>query len=454
MGVPLKSYEGFKSLIDPDSSNHQYFRQEANNFTLFALIVHDPALHSEFDRTININFEFFDRITGDDFVFFVLTKPSENWFNRRSNREYYTNINRDTLDNNTKLDTYGLCNYFDIDYSELPVIILSNSLTFNGFVTVKTNENIIESQFNRISRFCYDKHGFFNMFEDEDFRSLINEIKQEETDFYINRATSIAEGMVDLFSTTNEEQKLVAMNALSNKVFEKVNQLRQTKNAEFDSRIEQLILFIATRFATLNSSANHHALQLLDGLEHESQVLLETLNAIYPIFLNTKSELEFSAGIIPLTKIFEIEINLSFVQYIRYLLSIEMPKYFNKPDRTKRNVYFPTREFPTELDVSVNVNSYTNNKFQPPELGKTRLALMVLAENNRLPKEFNKAKIQTLLTHWEKIRLIRNNVAHTGVLQSNDLNEIIEIFSLMQRQGILGEIIKLKESLKINPNGL
>lgn len=448
MGVPLKSYEGFKSLIDPDSSNHQYFRQEANNFTLFALIVHDPALHSEFDRTININFEFFDRITGDDFVFFVLTKPSENWFNRRSNREYYTSINRDTLDNNTKLDTYGLCNYFDIDYSELPVIILSNSLTFNGFVTVKTNENIIESQFNRISRFCYDKHGFFNMFEDEDFRSLINEIKQEETDFYINRATSIAEGMVDLFSITNEEQKLVAMNALSTKIFEKVNKLRQTQSGEFDNRIEQLILFIATRFATLNSSANHHALQLLDGLEPESRILLETLNAIYPTLHNTKAELEFSAGIIPLTKLFEIEVNLSFIQHIRYLLDVEMPKYFNKPDRTKRNLFFPTRAFPTESDVSINVNKSINNKFQPPELGGTERAVKVLIENKKLPQSFDKNKIQSLMKYWEDIRLIRNAVAHTGALTNKDLDKIIEIFSSMQREGILEEIIKLKESLK------
>lgn len=448
MGYPLSSYEGFKALLDNQSINHSHYRQETSKFKLFGIIVHDPLVNNEFDDFINQRFESFDRITGDNFLFFALAQPSERWHQRHSQRDYHLFIKDEVSHQEKKLDTYSFCKYFDVEYTDLPVLILSNSLTFDGFISVKTNTTILPYQLEEISQFCDMQDGFFNMFQDEEFKSLINRINKETTDFYVNRATSIAEGMVDLFSITNEEQKLVAMNALSTKIFEKVNKLRQTQSGEFDNRIEQLILFIATRFATLNSSANHHALQLLDGLEPESRILLETLNAIYPTLHNTKAELEFSAGIIPLTKLFEIEVNLSFIQHIRYLLDVEMPKYFNKPDRTKRNLFFPTRAFPTESDVSINVNKSINNKFQPPELGGTERAVKVLIENKKLPQSFDKNKIQSLMKYWEDIRLIRNAVAHTGALTNKDLDKIIEIFSSMQREGILEEIIKLKESLK------
>ena len=81
-------------------------------------------------------------------------------------------------------------------------------------------------------------------------------------------------------------------------------------------------------------------------------------------------------------------------------------------------------------------------------MGGTERAVKVLIENKKLPQSFDKNKIQSLMKYWEDIRLIRNAVAHTGALTNKDLDKIIEIFSSMQREGILEEIIKLKESLK------
>lgn len=459
MGYPLTSYRAFKELSDKNSKMHNRYKKLTERFTLFALIVHDPIKNLDFDRYINQNFERLDRITGDNFLFFTLVRPSDRWLERTSNRNHHQYLSETQFSQDMQLDVYGFCKYLNIDYSELPVIILGNSLTFNGFFSVKTNHRIFGEQMEEISQFCDEVCGFFNMFTDGRFHHLINRIKKIEQALFINRTKSIADGVIDLLSIYNESR---ASSSLSQKIKQEIGDIRSfqktlsNEDGNYEEllevgnqRIEDLLLFLATRFSSIAQNQDQF-FTLDNGYENESHILLKTFNSINYI-INSNGTIDTSIGIIPLTKIFEIETNLSFVQYIREILYIDMPTYFNKPYKSKERFYFsPNEKLVGNNPKPIDFNQQKNGKYVPPAIGQSRLAVETLFLEKNLPDYFDHQNFNNFLRKWTRLAEIRNQAAHTGHLGKNDFAEVCDIFAWIKNNGFDKSMIELKEDLRNN----
>lgn len=458
MGLPLSSYKMLNNFIDAKRIGDNEFIEKTQSYTLYGLIVHDPMVHIRLNNLIRDRFTQLDRHTGDNFLFFTLTDAPPRWLDRTSNRNYHDFlINDNPQPTDPQIDVYGFCQYLDIDYNELPVIILTNNLTFDGFQTVKTNYHLLEEQFEEISDFCDEVQGFFNMFTDRRFKNLIASLNNQEQNIWIKKTKSIAEGIIDLFSITETNDSVHSMSIVYEKVIQEIQLQAEKFNLDYvdeeyaneaERRIEELKLYLSTRFAQSNYINQNHILHLENGFETESFILLKTFNSVAHC-LSINNQIDNSIGILPITKIFEIEINLSFVQYIRETLDIDMPAYFNKPFRNRGNFkFYPDEKIVGNNPKPIDFNQIKNNKFIPPGIGQTEVAVRTLSLDDNLPSEFLNSQFSDFMHQWKILRELRNLAAHTGSLRKQDFNRALQAFQWMESNGFNRKIIELKNELK------
>jgi len=123
-------------------------------------------------------------------------------------------------------------------------------------------------------------------------------------------------------------------------------------------------------------------------------------------------------GVICLAKVFENEINLSVVHWIRKELGIQIPQFFNRPQRDVRAVMVP--DIPRGREIDFNMGSH--NKWLPPGIGQSELAFVDLSRTN-IPKDLGMELWELLLAKWKIIRKKRNAAAHTQVLSKQAMLE-------------------------------
>lgn len=452
---PINSYEGLKNFLHfPNDTDNPYSRV-LSQFKLFGIIVYDPNLHNDFHQLLQNGFERFDRHTGDKVLYFTTAQPPEGWHERNNYRSYHTvleNLNKPDNEKDSTIDVYGFCNYLELDFNNLPLILLSDNLNSRKFISIKTNAQLLAEQFELISEFCDRVRTPFNIETDLDFKNLVRNLNDGQNNFYINRAASIAEAMVDLFTLEDENLQEKVFKEFIEKMNRRINyfrsKLRENEENYFAyERIEQLAIFFATSLAKICSRRygnTNPIIALSDGYEHESYILQDTLNSIQEFLSTNNSNVDYSIGVIPLSKIFEIEVNLSFVQYVRESLDIEMPTYFNKfyPSSHDYNIR-------TSLKAPyVNFNQKTkSNDFLPPAIGQTKFIVNYYYRNNRLPKVFN-ANFQDFLRQWDIVHEIRNKAAHSSRVNIEDYNKVLSAFERIQNRGYAQNIIELKNQIR------
>ncbi|WP_115236916.1 hypothetical protein [Moraxella equi] len=449
MGYPMNSYEALVAITDNKHRNNSHYRELSQQFKLFAVVVHDPVCHMQFDRFINNFFERLDRTTGENFLFFTLAQPSDNWRRRTRNRFYHQPF-ADAIDQNqSQLDIYGFCQYLNINYNDLPVILLGNNLTFNGFRVIRTNHIHLEQQFESISDFCDNTFELFNQFNDERYLQLIRNINIENDEFYVNQIMSIADALVDLYSfNLNSNQEIFA--TARDKIRNNINSLKESirhldENDEeriiIENRISQYLLFVSTRLANNNENCDELGMHF----DTESQLLYRTFNNIMPIIQRFGNGIDSSIGILPITKIFEIETNLSWVQYVRETLGIDMPHYFNRPFLGHGKFSYTPNHINNPRPIDFNHKK--EGKFIPPAIGQMALVAEHLLRNNNLPQEFrNMGDFNTFLSNWKTLGNIRNKAMHTQRLGIQDLDRVSSLFANIRQNGF-NEILALKRRL-------
>jgi hypothetical protein len=155
-----------------------------DRFKLFGLILHDPKSHSDFHSTLRHSFERLDFLTGRDFLFFALTDPPQNWIERNERRDYFGIWETDKLlspmnsykTNDESISTYSIAQALNIDFDDLPVIILTNNFQFNQFRVVKTCSRYLESQMTEIGYFSSQKEKYYSLLSDSGFNKMIKDI--------------------------------------------------------------------------------------------------------------------------------------------------------------------------------------------------------------------------------------------------------------------------------------
>ena len=153
------------------------------------------------------------------------------------------------------------------------------------------------------------------------------------------------------------------------------------------------------------------------------------------LVLNRENRLTIRRGLSVWPKIFEREINLSLVHWIREHLGINLPSYFNRYQSGITAKYKKGK-----LSIDFNKGSYSDNKWISPGIGQSQIAFK--AKVNEIERWLSKAgytestKVAFLIQQWNTIKNIRNNAAHAELVNETSVTQIKVALSALSSNGI------------------
>lgn len=208
---------------------------------------------------------------------------------------------------------------------------------------------------------------------------------------------------------------------------------------------------VEDRFATgvFTSPATSYEIALPQvGFDVNSLIFIKTYNELYRrnfksrIIINTNSntqdELDFSPLINELAKLFELELNLSIVQWIRQREGIEMPTFYNKYKNDNK-------EYIWQGKLNLNQRERDGSLRGVP-IGNSYFYAENMFRQSIFPDEFTAPK--EMLSVWNTIREVRNTASHASVSSFVDYEKMILNFRKLIDNGYFEELISLKKRLQ------
>ncbi|MGV8963799.1 MAG: hypothetical protein ACOH2V_10540 [Candidatus Saccharimonadaceae bacterium] len=285
------------------------------------------------------------------------------------------------------------------------------------------------------------------------YSQLYNEVMAKSSLHYFE------EFEADLLNSNKIEKKnLFLLGSISNLS----NTLSAGYNKDFlpcsyNCSIDQPAAFkIRFRQSNISKNDNYYIEINNDFIEDESKIVLRTFNAVCPNFqrliLEHDLQLDFSPLISSLCKIFEIEINLSFVHWVRAKLNIEMPAYYKrrKPGAGSYTI-MPSRAIifnPRPVDF----NSGIHDKWKAPGMGESEMVCKTLHLENQFPDNLI-SNYNRFIKDWAILRNLRNMAAHTEAMNQNQFIEAKNAFSDFNNSGYFNQLANIKIQLKTPKNG-
>ena len=505
MGMFLTKYSMLKALgFGADTNVLSETKKILSKYKLFGIILHDPLNNIEFDKILNDLFEKLDYITGKHFLFLTLINPKTNWYNE-SKRDYFgiweekelLNPNNAYDVENPSIASYTLAKKLNIPYDSLPVVILTNNLSENKIRYIKTNEKYIEKQLSEIGFFCNQVDRKFDLTSDLNFNKLLAQINPigdiEDVTFYDALAKRLTEFLSFIISNrsykdgndakdimlkyiqsnfkksylndeNNEEDGFLSfLGSLSNvKPFTKdikSSFIADDSPSPYRYLESPPIEFLKTTKNIFDSSDNKKSdysfnslTNKVEQLEQESTILINTVITVKKVYNEGYiGQLDFSPIIVGMSKVFEIELNLSIVHWIRKILNIEMPDYFNiRKDCNNDYSYLPDN-IALNNPESVNFNNGFNSMWRPPGIGQSELVFKSLLTKGKKPFALNRNNHSQLLNQWTTIRQNRNKASHMNVMTFNNLADVEKAFYNLIKKGFLDKMLSMKQQLRTNP---
>jgi len=481
MGMFLSKYSMLNALgYGADRPIIEETKKILDRFKLFGLILHDPKTQSEFHSTLRHSFERLDFLTGRDFLFFALTDPPQNWIERNERRDYFGIWETDKLlspmnsykTSDESISTYSIAQALNIDFDDLPVIILTNNFQFNQFRVVKTCSRHLESQMTEIGYFSSQKEKYFSLISDSDFNKLIKDIDKCGGNYQISNEESLAKTLSDFLAfvvseNRNSHDRRIAEIQIGNVI----TKFLANRDLQRDpTRFEQLNLFLLGCLSNLSRPNRNQELAIDERCESESKIILKTFNKVFPFFAPLNNELQhfqhianretrmrnnrfdndegidYSPLIISLCKIFEIETNLSLVHWFRKSLNIEMPTYFKKHKEDKSEYKITPSASVINNPRPIDFNKGYGTKWIAPGIGESELVTLTFHKEGNLPSEIS--DYDELLKNWAILRQYRNRAAHTENLRKQDFDNVYNAFSNIVSNEYLSKFNDLKWTLK------
>ena len=153
MGYSLSSISELATLREHRQDDG--VKQTFDSFKLTAIILCDPR-DEYFNEKLKRDFRVLSHITGRDMLFIAFFKDADsrenlNQLMRRVNhsQEDYSHCLAFMNDGDTQMDEFDLANLamqFNINISQLPVIILTDDLSSDDYIVLKTTKNDIGYQ--------------------------------------------------------------------------------------------------------------------------------------------------------------------------------------------------------------------------------------------------------------------------------------------------------------------
>jgi hypothetical protein len=500
MGVPLTNYTVLKYLADGAdkakvglrSDTMEYALNALEGYSVFAFILHDPKIHTDFHEFFQKQFKSLHNSTGEHLVFFGLVDSPKNY--RLTGRTpFYQDVREGVelyeeehgLNDNYSFNAFALATSLNIEPEMLPAIVITHDTRLSSYRWYKTCPDMIETQMGRLTGISYEMNDYK---KDADLplhkkqEILYHFLDENDLDLCKGMGTtllneSMARALSDLMSYLIDEeqdrytdfnQKQILRMASSQKRMSLNNALRSLGNLKLSlkdvdiSDIESHALFplidelstkLAIKMSLLEKKSRHKLNDNLsikeDWLEQHSYHLLKTGLEVESFLLYNSITKDFSASAICLAKMFEKEINYSIVHAIRKQYSVELPRFFNQYQpgvaaKVKVQNQYSSREF------IVDFNKSNNGRWQPPELGISK----AIANNNLTLEQWRLLGLnnsEDFLTSWDKIHQIRNKAAHTQSVTNQELNEMKASISNLASNNIFTILAKLKDKYR-NPN--
>lgn len=195
---------------------------------------------------------------------------------------------------------------------------------------------------------------------------------------------------------------------------------------------------------------------IIDGrLEEESKKSLNTFNSmlenVFRPSMNNPTNIrldyakgannfDFSPLIMSLSKVFEIEMNNSVVQFIRQKNGIYMPENYNKYDKTRGAILVEVVDGDRKWEVDINP-CYGNGMYKAFTMKDILLLTKMYSEAmsdemSRLVERFKKV--------WDNIRIERNASAHLDVIDEQRFLNFYGKYCDMIKQGWFTHLMDLK----------
>lgn len=497
MGMQASAALLLKSLIEnEDKWLHKDAVSMVEKFSLFAIILADPVKDPGFYNFIQKEFSFFNRLTGDNFLFFSIIKDAQYQqrnkqfkFRQFSDLEAYKHNNAAEKVNNSELAIHAICTIMGIDYDETPCLIVSNDLRFGQFCKLDTNINILEKQLKELSSVADYLKGdplekslkgllikfnetsqVFSKVEsldiDKNIMSVVSEVLQCVTgdQFFNNKRTDDFKARIVNKYAFGEiginEDRLDEALALLNVYRSKENVIHDNFSAEYSMEERDQHYSIKDnekRFNNVSGNLNigwrlpRYLLDDWENIQSATRNYLKTAD----ILSNYSSRIfrysnDYSVYTFPLCKAFEKEINLSVVQFLRREKGVPMPNFFDRYHPQSDAI--PVKPSPELIPNprEIYLNKLSAGKWLPPGLGESRIVFASLRlDNPALATDWEaKDKLDLLNKNWTNIYKIRNMTTHSDPVPGSQKDLLENSMLQLNENGLLNSLTRLKMQLR------
>lgn len=493
MGVPLSSYTVLKYIAESSEiGNSPQTRQSIEmelaldslkEYSVFAFIIHDPLVHQEFHNHLEKQFQRLHYSSGKNLVFFGLV-DSPKKLSLVGERPFYQDIrdmvtsyeDEENKNDNLSYSAFAIANSLEINQEMLPAIIVTHDTRLSSYRYYKTCPNELERQFSRLTGISnqmnirkqnsnlslVEKQAILYELLDIEDLELCNGMGESKLTESLARALSdIMSFLVpDGYGYNERYVKKIAVeqkNTSIKKVIKSLENLKRNiepmdkeeiENHHLFSLIEELNIKLAIFLKMYHEDNLPPMLDTLsikkEWLDQHTWQLLRTGIAVSNFLQINNASLDYSPSVICLAKMFEQEINNSFVHWLRKENAIQLPQYYNKVQPNVRALVTTNFRSKSTNIIPVDLNKSHYGSWHPPELGKSmNLAIYNVKENDFATMGINK---NTFLEEWRKIHSIRNKAAHTDEVRFGDFkalekslvkiadNHVLEKLSLMKKE--------------------
>lgn len=460
MGFPISRFSLFYGLYNQTQQSEEVHRI-FSRFNLIAIILHNPA-DKKFQQKMENDFEYYDHMTGPNFLFITFIKR-DRWIEAtRDEREYLKTL---TLGEG-KTDDFELQHLkqlFKVEEKENPVIILTTDLNSKTYAVIDTSTEIIEKQLREIGKFCRCQEKPQSC-QDPNFKRLVRDLQECKSYNWENYSDEISSfplplrySLIATFSRIQKRniesskddlqelpniiqfnrqlmdlivallQEIKIRDILIEKLIRRIYLKEQTEEQcdELLSLLQERELFQKSTDIWFQELANAKIIclpqqevdreylinDISDEWEQDSQIYAKTHNELCRALLhngnreNNNDEFDFACLSFYMPKIWENEINRSIVQKMRQHIGIEMPEYWFRYKES--NEEFCIRCGNRTIDLN---NRYgRQNNWKAPTIGDSRYAYDTLIREQRMHPIENNDLFSNL---WGNLNNARNRTTH------------------------------------------
>lgn len=441
-------------------------REALATYQLFAFVLFNPLIHHDMQNKLQERYKYLDEDTGKSLLFFSYFQPDDAWLAQlHPDMRVLADEWEVVQDENPALSIDVLSMQLNIQPHELPCIVITTSLfDATDYIKLSVGAADITRILTTIAVIAEQlANDPFSRDQDSKLTNQLIEKQLKQTHGDLVRRHKIADIQRSLYAIFNEsmhattddvvllmQSKIIALQ----KARVELHELYESTDSEefqltclqIDDTCDALLVWLQVSMPHLSQTYEMNMPKLVipkDALESNSAKYLETYQILVRAYTQIMQDpennvqIDYSPFVISLTKLFELEINLSIVQLIRYMNNIEMPAYYNRHQPGKIAKYSfknnsldfnMAKKFTEELllpSIGQTYNVINNNKIAYCD----RIYDILCRSELNISKEAWQLTYQHILDKWKAIYPRRNHVAHPDPVTLQEVKEIVALLN-------------------------